>query len=181
MYKDQNGQLKWLFGDPHYSIHKACLNKIQPSWRLGEKSSVAELFMCGSEDANIFYKINNLYQKYDLENYTCAEEYLIKYMELIKPKVIVSFGWLAMQWVQSRFNNDIKRNTQNLDDSFAKDYIGNPTRDKITRLHACFASIELDSGHISNVIFSLHPQARGFTDQEKQKLLRTVSYIYSTT
>jgi hypothetical protein len=154
--------------------------KIQPSWRLGRNSAVTEVFMCGSKDANIFYKVDNLYQKYGLQNYVCAEEYLAKYLELMNPKVIVSLGWVPMQWFQSRFTNDLKTNTQTLDDSRPNDYVGNPTRDKISKLHACFSPISLDSGSTSHVIFLLHPQARGFTDSKEDKLLRTVSYISTT-
>lgn len=173
IYKDPRGHTKRLFDDPHYRVHKECLAKVSPSWKLGQKSSVAELFMCGSEDANIFYRIHNLYQKYHLTEYICAEEYLIKYMELVKPKVIVSFGWLAKQWFQTRFPHDLKNNMQYLDGMVPRDHLGDPRRKKISRLHACFAKIRLDSGYISDVIFSYHPNRM----KNKEKLLRTFYFV----
>ena len=173
IYKDPRSHTKRLFDDPHYRVHKECLAKVNPSWKLGQKSSVAELFMCGSEDANIFYRICNLYQKYSRVHYICAEEYLIKYMELVKPKIVVSFGWLTMQWLQTRFANDLKRDMQYLDGTAAIDYVGDPRRKKITKLHACFSRIRLDSGHVSDVIFSLHPNRM----KDKEKLLRTFHYV----
>jgi uracil-DNA glycosylase len=177
VYRDRHGHEEWLFSDRHYGTHRACLKEISASRRLGEGSSVAELFMCGSEDANIFYKIDNLYQKYGLDNYVCAQEYLVKYMEIVKPRIIVSFGWVALQWFQSRYGTDLRRRARYVEDSAPKNFAGNPTRNNITRLHSCFSEITLDSGHTSSTIFSIHP-ARA-QEEDKAKLLRAFRFVHS--
>lgn len=60
-----------------------------------------------------------------------------------------------------------------MDGTVPKDYVGDPRRKKITRLHGCFSKIGLDSGHVSDVIFSHHPNRM----KDKEKLLRTFFVI----
>lgn len=160
IYEDREGSLKPLFDDPHYRIHQECLAKVDPSWELGQKSSVAELFMCCSEDTNIFS---------DAPEYICAEEYLIKYMELVKPRVIVSFGLLTMKWFQARFANELEKNMRFLDNGVPRKHNGYPTKDSITKLHGHFSEISLKAKHVSTLILSLHPSKR--LDYNKQKEL----------
>lgn len=151
MYKDSTGNMRFLFDDQHYSIHQECLAMVDTSWRLGDRSSVAELFMCGSEDTGVFKGL-----RYNLDDYVCAQKYLIKYMELVKPKIIVSFGQPTMQCFQARFALP---------------------RDNITNLHAHFFKITLNSGHTSTLIISKHPNARDFK-RVKEKLLRAFTYMW---
>jgi len=166
MYKDSDEEPRSLFHDPHYFLHAQCLWKVNPSWKLGQKSSVAELFMCCSESSNIFSGVHE---------YICAEEYLIKYMELVRPKIIVSFGSHVLKWFQNRFANDLKGNVQYLDITGPRDYVGDPRMDTTTRLHTCFSKIRLDSRHPSEVIFSFHPKM--MKDEDKEKLLRTFLFL----
>ena len=172
-YKTSYGYRKKLFNDRHYSIHQQCLSKIDPSWRLGVNSSVAELFMCGKESTEIFSKIEN-----PLLECICAREYLIKYIELIKPKVIVTLGRLPLRWFQSKFGENIKNSAKRLDknSSHELNFLGNPNSQGIKKLHSCFAKIRLESGHISQIIFSGHP-GKWMSNVERKKLLQTFSYV----
>jgi len=172
-YKDRNGYWSRLFGDRHYRIHQRCLSEIDPAWRLGTKSSVAELFMCGKEDTEIFSKIEN-----PLLECICAREYLIKYIELVKPKVIVTFGRLPLRWFQRKFGANIKEDIKQLDEtgSHELNYFGSPLNQGIKKLHSCFSKIRLESGHISQIIFSGHP-GKWMSNAEREKLLQTFSYV----
>jgi|DewCreStandDraft_4_1066084.scaffolds.fasta_scaffold06398_1 uracil-DNA glycosylase len=173
-YLDSYGNPKFLFNDPYYDLYKQCLWKVDGSWSLGVKSSAAELFMCGSKDANIFYrdKPNNLYKKYSLDRYICAEQYFVNYLKLVKPKVIVSVGWIPMQWFQARFRDKLMKNTYRINQGNVKKYYGSPERDIITDLHGCFCKIQVD-GEPTTVIFSLHPNARDFSPQKRNELLNS--------
>jgi hypothetical protein len=177
-YEDSCGNTRYLFDDSHYDIHRECLARIDPTWGLGDDSSVAELFMCGSEDANIFYgdKENNLYRKYDLTEYTCAEKYLLQYIEIVKSAVIVSFGWPSLQWFQTRFVDDLRKSTKSLRHGRERKYDGYPTTDILSDLHACFSEILL-KGHQSFLIFSLHPNARGFNTEKREELLDAFDFV----
>ena len=172
-YKTKHGYWKKLFSDRHYSIHQQCLSNIDPSWRLGINSSVAELFMCGKESTEIFSKIEN-----PLLECICAREYLIKYIELIKPKVIVTFGRLPLKWFQSKFGTNIKESIKQLDKNSSNElnFLGNPVNQGIKKTHSCFAKIKLESGHMMHIIFSGHP-GKWMSNKEKEKLLRTFSYV----
>jgi uracil-DNA glycosylase len=163
-YEDSKGYPKWLFNDPHYRIHKDCLAEVDPSWVLGQKSSVAEIFMCGSKDSNIFS---------GRHDYICAKEYLIKYIGLVKPEVIVSFGSLALQWFQMRYRNDLKGNMKYLDDTVPKNYVGDPLRSGIADLHACFSEVKTNSGCTPTAIFSYHPSWM----QNELALLKTFRFV----
>jgi hypothetical protein len=90
-YQTKFGYWKELFSDGHYDIHQRCLREVNPDWKLGKNSSVAELFMCGKEDATIFNGIKDP----SLEC-ICANEYLLKYIDVVRPKIIVSFGGLPL-------------------------------------------------------------------------------------
>jgi DNA-directed RNA polymerase subunit RPC12/RpoP len=171
-YKTSNGYWSRLFNDAHYGIHQRCLSEVIPGWTLGERSSVAELFMCGKESSVIFSGIEN-----PLDDCICAKEYLSKYLDLVKPKIIVSFGGLPAQWFIEKFSNDIENNAKQLDTGFHQvNYRVNPCDDGIKKLHACFAQITLDSKASSQIIFSVHPSA-WMTGEEKNKLLKTFVYI----
>ena len=132
-YLDSYGKPKFLFNDPYYDLYKQCLWKVDGSWSLGVKSS-QQSCLCGSKDANIFYrdKPNNLYKKYSLDRYICAEQYLVNYLKVVKPKVIVSVGWIPMQWFQTRFEDQLMKNTCKINKGTMKKYYGRPERDTIT-------------------------------------------------
>jgi len=151
------GNTRFLFDEPHYIIDKKCLAGTNTSWKLGDKSNLAELFMCGSKNANILWKGDNLYQRYDFTQHICAQKYLIKCIELVKPKVIVSFGWLTMQWFQVRFANELKRNMNLLDNGVPPFF-----RNLIKAGH---------DRHLSTLILSLHPNARKFDFNKQEELL----------
>jgi hypothetical protein len=178
-YVDSFGNTRFLFDDAHYDIHKECLARIDPTWELGDDSSVAELFMCGSEDANIFYrdKENNLYKKYDLAEYTCAEKFLLEYIDIVKPAVIVSFGWPLLQWFQTRFEDDLSKTTKSLRHGNEKAYEGYPTTDNLSNLHGCICEIQLKE-HKSFLIFSMHPNARGFDAEKREGLLDAFDFAF---
>ena len=171
-YKSKRGYFRRLFADPHYSIHRECLYNVNRRWRLGEKSSVTEIFMCASESSGIFNYIEHL------SDFTCAENYLIKYIELVKPKIIVSLGGLALKWFQNKFPLDVKENTQKLTDDKSSAYLGNPLTDTITNLHSCFTEINLKSNDSSYVVFSLHPGSY-LSQIDKNKLLDTFNHLAS--
>jgi len=176
-YEDSLGHTRFLFDFDHYNLHQKCLARIDPSWKLGDKSSVAELFMCGSKDSNIFYTGHNLYKKYNPTLYVCAQKYLIKYIELVKPKIIVSFGWPTMQWFQIRFWKELEKNTWFLDNETPRKYNGCPTKDGIRKLHGHFAEISLEGGHVLTLIFSLHPNARNFDFDRQEELLELFLFV----
>ncbi|KPV62540.1 MAG: hypothetical protein AOA66_1293 [Candidatus Bathyarchaeota archaeon BA2] len=175
-YKDLMGNERFLFDDPHYNIHQACLATISGSWKLGDRSSVAELFMCGSKDANVFYMGYNLYKKYDLALYICAQEYLNRYIKLVKPKIIVSYGWVAMQWFQVKFAEELRENMSSLYNGVPRKYEGHSTRDTIEKLHGRFSQITFKGEHESTLILSLHPNARNFKFKQEE-LLKTFHFV----
>lgn len=162
-YRDSSGNLRWLFDHPHYRIHKKCLAEVDPSWVLGRKSSVTELFMCGSENANIFS---------EEREYACAEEYLTKYFGLVRPRIVVCLGSLVLRWFQKKYGNDLRRNMKYPDGTVSKSFAGNPLRSGMSELHACFSEVGLDSGYTSTVIFSNHPNAWGFDESSLFKTFR---------
>jgi uracil-DNA glycosylase len=167
-YESKEGYHRGLFDDIHYSLHKECLYNTNRWWRLGEKSSVAEIFMCASESSGIFNNVRNL------TDYTCAENYLIKYIELVKPKIIVSFGSLALQWFQKKFRSDLKEKTQKLN----ANYTGNPLTDTITNLHSRFSKIKINSKDETYVVFSLHP-GNYLKNIDRKRLIETFTYLAS--
>jgi uracil-DNA glycosylase len=172
-YRTKFGNLKELFSDGHYDIHQQCLREVDSDWKLGKNSSVAELFMCGKENATIFSGI----KEPSLEC-ICANEYLCRYMELVRPKVIVSFGSLPLRYFQSKCSIGIKTNTKRFDkSSFSlRNYNGDPLKDSIEKMHSQVAQITLNSGSKPQIIFSLHP-SHWMRNEERAQLLQTFSFI----
>jgi uracil-DNA glycosylase len=145
-----------VFDDSHYSLHKRCMGNL--GLELGDDSSVTELFMCGSKDSTVIQNARAI----------CANEYLIQYLKLIEPRIIVSLGSPAMQWFQSTFFQDLRK----IISGSGGNLLG------ISEMNAKYSEIELTPSLTSTVIFTLHPNDRNPNKAElHEEFLKTFSRI----
>jgi hypothetical protein len=126
-----------VLDDPHYKIHKRAMEKL--NLELGQKSGVAELFMCASKDSNVLREGWG-----GLIDCLCADLYLVNYMKIVKPRLIVCMGSPATRWFLKRFAHDLKN----------KDL---PIRGSIADLNAQYSKVRLTPRFTSTVLFTLHP------------------------
>jgi hypothetical protein len=85
---EYNGVERNLFEIGHYKIHRQAMKKI--ALELGQDSSVTELFMCASQDSR------NLHDGWSgLTQCVCADTYLVDYMKIVKPRLVVCLGSLS--------------------------------------------------------------------------------------
>lgn len=107
LWFSKNGEYEYegykanIFDHIHYNLHKRAMAKIKS--QLGKDSSVAELFICGSEDSSA---IRDGWG--GLVDCLCADLYLVSYMKIVKPRLIVCLGSPASQWFLKRFGQDLK-------------------------------------------------------------------------
>jgi uracil-DNA glycosylase len=101
-HAEYKGLKRNLLTIPHYRFHRSVMKEI--GMKLGEDGSIAELFMCAS------HKSNNLYNAWGgLVDCTCAHLYLVDYMKIVKPRLIVCFGSPASQWFLKTFGKGMKK------------------------------------------------------------------------
>lgn len=126
-----------VLADPHYKLHRTAMKRL--NLELGQDSSVAELFMCASKDSSILYEGWG-----SLIDCTCADLYLINYMKIVKPRLIVCLGSPATQWFLKRFSQEMKNKNLAIGSSMAD-------------LNAEYSKVQLTQNFTSTVIFTLHP------------------------
>jgi uracil-DNA glycosylase len=136
-----------LFEIGHYKIHRVAMRKIGKE--LGEDSSVAELFMCASKDSS------NLREGWSgLTECVCANLFLVNYINIVKPRLIVCFGSLSKKWFLEKFGANMKEKKL-----FTKSPMGEYAPE-------CYKA-QLTSNFSTMVLFTLHP---GNWDQGKSLL-----------
>jgi hypothetical protein len=134
---EYDGFKRNLLAIPHYKIHRLAMKQI--GLKLGEDSSIAELFMCAS------HKSNTLYDAWGgLIDCTCANLYLLDYMKITKPRLIVCLGSPASQWFLKRFGEGMKNK---------KLSAGSP----IEELNAEYSKVQLTPSFTTTVLFTIHP------------------------
>ena len=129
-----------IFDHIHYSLHRSAMATIKE--QLGHDSSVAELFMCASEDSKAIREGWG-----GLVDCLCADLYLVDYMKIVKPRLIVCLGSPASQWFLKRFVQDLKNKDLSVGTS-------------ISDLNAKHSKVRLTQNFTSTVLFTLHPNDR---------------------
>jgi len=127
-----------LFAIPHYKIHRTAMKQI--GGKLGDDSSAAELFMCAS------HKSDNLYDAGGggLVDCTCANLYLVNYMKIVKPRLIVCLGSPTSKWFVKKFGEGMKNK---------KILFGT----RIEELNAEYSKVRITPNFTTTVLFTVHP------------------------
>ncbi len=78
----------------HYNIHALIASSVFPGKSFEDTAAVTELFLCAKETS----------EDLPLDNSPCADKYLDRTINQVKPRVIIPLGRIVLSYLQTKFS-----------------------------------------------------------------------------